>query len=87
MIELNLQYIFHKLMVVYVPGELQMERLMKRDGIGREEAATRLKAQLPIEEKVGYADYVINNEGDLAATQKQVDELWAKLKQIQQEKQ
>jgi len=86
MIELNLQYIFHKLMLVYIPGALQIERLMKRDGISREEAANMLKAQLPIEEKVGYADYVINNEGELAATQKQVDELWAKLKQIQQEK-
>ena len=86
MIELNIQYIFHKLMLVYIPGVLQVERLMKRDEISREEAANRLKAQLPIEEKVGYADYVINNEGELAATQKQVDELWAKLKQIQQER-
>lgn len=86
MIELNIQYMFHKLMVVYIPGELQFERLMKRDGISRDEAINRLKAQLPIEEKVGYADYVINNEGALEETQKQVDELWAKLKQIQQEK-
>lgn len=85
MIELNLQYMFHKLMVVYVPGEVQIERLMERDGISREEAANRLKAQMPIEEKVGYADFVINNEGSLEETQRQVDELWEKLKQIQKE--
>ncbi len=86
MIELNLQYMFHKTLVVYVPREIQLERLMKRDGISREEALNRLAAQLPIEEKTGYADFVINNAGPLEDTQKQVDELWEKLKQIQREK-
>ncbi|MEW5899110.1 MAG: dephospho-CoA kinase, partial [Bacillota bacterium] len=57
--------------------------LMERDGISREEAVNRLKAQLPIEEKVGYADFVIHNEGTLEETEKQVDELWEKLKEIQ----
>jgi len=83
MIELNLQYMFHKLLVVYTPAEVQIKRLMERDGISREEAVNRLKAQLPIEEKVGYADFVIHNEGTLEETQKQVDELWEKLKEIQ----
>lgn len=86
MIELNLQYMFHKIMVVHVPGEIQIERLMERDGISREEAASRLKAQLPIEDKVGYADFVVNNESSLEETQSQVDELWEKIKQSQQEK-
>ena len=79
LIELNLQYMFHKLLVVYAPEEVQIKRLMERDGISREEAAGKLKAQLPIEEKVGYADFVIHNEGTLEETQKQVDELWEKL--------
>ena len=85
MIELNLQYMFHKLLVVYAPEEVQIQRLMERDGVSREEAVGRLRAQLPIEEKVGYADFVINNQGAYEETQKQVDELWAKLKQIQKE--
>jgi dephospho-CoA kinase len=83
LIELNLQYMFHKVLVVYAPEEVQIKRLMERDGISREEAVNRLKAQLPIEEKVGYADFVIHNEGTLEETQKQVDELWEKLKEIQ----
>jgi dephospho-CoA kinase len=83
LIELNLQYMFHKVLVVYAPEEVQIKRLMERDGISREEAVNRLKAQLPIEEKVGYADFVIYNEGTLEETQKQVDELWEKLKEIQ----
>ena len=86
LIELNLQYLFHKLLVVYVPEEQQIQRLMERDGISREEAADRLKAQLPIEEKVGYADFVIHNEGLLEDTGKQVDALWEKLEQLQKEK-
>jgi dephospho-CoA kinase len=86
LIEQNLQYLFHKLLVVYVPEDGQIRRLMERDIISREEAAGRLKAQLPIEEKVGYADFVIHNEGSLEETRKQVDALWEKLRQLQGEK-
>jgi len=86
LIEQNLQYLFHKVLVVYVPEEQQIQRLMEREGISREEAAGRLKAQLPIEEKLGYADFVIHNEGSLEETGKQVDALWEKLKQLQDEK-
>jgi dephospho-CoA kinase len=86
LIELNLQYLFHKLLVIHVPEEQQLQRLMERDGISRDEAAGRLKSQLPIEEKVGYADFVIRNEGPLEETRKQVDDLWDKLVQLQKEK-
>ena len=86
LIELNLQYLFHKLLLVYVPEEQQIQRLMERDGISREEAVGRLKAQLPIEEKAGYADFIIHNEGSPEETGKQVDALWVKLRQLQKEK-
>jgi dephospho-CoA kinase len=86
LIELNLQYIFHKLLVVYVPRQEQVERLAKRDGITREEAENILKAQMPIDEKVGYADYIINNEGSPDETEKEVKALWGKLKIAQKEK-
>jgi dephospho-CoA kinase len=85
-VELNLQYRFHKLLVVYVPQEVQIERLMERDGISREAAADRLKAQLPIDEKVGYADFVIRNDGSLEETQKQVESVWEELKAVQKAK-
>jgi dephospho-CoA kinase len=84
LIELNLQYLFHKLLVVHVPRETQIERLMERDHISREEAANILKAQLPIDEKVGYADFVIHNEKGLAETRKQVKELWEILEKEQE---
>ena len=82
MIELNLQHRYHKLLVVYIPQEQQIERLAERDGISREEAVNILKAQLPIDKKVGFADFVINNEKSLNNTKKQVKELWQSLKRL-----
>ncbi|MEW5722435.1 MAG: dephospho-CoA kinase [Thermodesulfobacteriota bacterium] len=80
LIEINLQYLFHKVVVVYVRPEVQVQRLVQRDGLTEAEAANILKAQLPIDEKVGYADFVINNEGTLAETRRQVETLWEELK-------
>ena len=73
------------------PGDLCAGRTaeatpMARDGISREEADGRLKAQLSIEEKVGYADFVIHNEGSLEETEKQVDALWEKLRRLQEKR-
>lgn len=59
---------------------MQIERLIKRDGITREAAESILKAQLPIDEKLGYADFVIHNEGSLEETRKQVGQVWEELK-------
>ncbi len=86
LIEVNLQYLFHKVLVVYITQEMQIKRLVEREGISKEEAANRLKAQLPIDEKVGYADFVIHNKNTLDETRKQVEDLWKKLKKIQKEK-
>jgi dephospho-CoA kinase len=84
LIELNLQYIFHKIILVHIPYEKQVERLMARDGITREQAQNILNAQLPIDEKIGYADFVIHNEGSLEQTRRQVEELWKELQSIQE---
>ncbi|MDM8525610.1 dephospho-CoA kinase [Desulfococcaceae bacterium HSG8] len=86
LIELNLQYLFDKLMVVFIPGEEQVRRLAARDGISEEEAANMLKSQLSIDEKVRYADFVIRNEGTPKETRSQVEDLWASLKKIQKER-
>lgn len=86
LIELNLQFMFHKILVVHVPETIQIERLAQRDGITPQEAAHMLKAQLPIDEKKGYADFVIYNERSLQETRIQVEALWQKIQQIQKEK-
>ncbi len=86
LIELNMQYMFDKLLLVYTSRETQIKRLVRRDGISEEEAARILDAQLPIDEKLGFADFVIRNEGDLDEARKQAEEVWEKLKAVQAEK-
>lgn len=85
LIELNLQFLFDKLLVVYVPTQLQVERLAERDGITLAEAENTLKSQLSIEEKRCYGDFVIDNSGSLEETRKQVKEAWEALMKMRQE--
>ncbi|MDP4097863.1 dephospho-CoA kinase [Paenibacillus sp. P96] len=73
--ESRLDNLFHKVMVVYVQPEVQLERLMKRDGLTAEQARQRLNAQLPIEEKKRLADIVVDNSRDVAFTERQLNEL------------
>lgn len=58
--------------VVYATRECQIQRLMARDRISREEAIRRIETQLPLEEKISYANYVINNSGTVEETMDQV---------------
>ena len=82
LIELNLQYLFDKLLVVHVPDKVQIERLAERDGITLEEAANILKAQLPIDEKLQFADFVVDNTKDLAYTRTLVEKVWEGLQKV-----
>ena len=83
LIESNNQYRYHKIVVVYVPREVQIERLIKRDHITAEKAEKILETQMPLDEKIGYADFVIDNDQSLDETWKQVQNLWKKLKKFQ----
>jgi dephospho-CoA kinase len=66
---------FAALIVVACSPETQRERLMLRDGLSRREAQQRLDSQLPLEDKVALADYVIHNDGTLAELYDRVDAL------------
>lgn len=84
--EVKMQDLFHKILLVYLPSEKQIERLCARDGISRREAANILQAQLPIDEKVKYADFIINNANSLEETREQVEKLWESLKTLQRKR-
>lgn len=75
-VENDLQGAFEALIVVAASPEAQRDRLMDRDGIGKREAQSRLDAQMPLAEKVDVADYVIDNDGALEETRRQVDALF-----------
>ncbi len=65
------RYPIKRSIVVYIPKELQLQRLMKRDGTTKEEALQRINAQLPIEQKRQRATYIIDNQKDLEALQQE----------------
>ena len=85
LIETNMHPIFHNLLMVYTPEEVQIKRLMERDNITEEMARNMVRSQLSVEEKKGYCDLLIDNSGSLEETRRQVEELWERLKKIQQE--
>jgi dephospho-CoA kinase len=78
-IEAGLEKEFDKVVVVWCPAEVQAARLMARDGLGREEALRRIAAQMPAEEKLRYAGYVVDASGSLERTLAQAEAVWAKL--------
>lgn len=80
--EANLQYLFHKTLLVYIPFELQIERLMKREQISHDMAMNMLAAQWPIEKKKRYADFLIDNSGSLEDTEIQVRKIWKILQKL-----
>ncbi|NGQ94826.1 dephospho-CoA kinase [Brevibacillus sp. SYP-B805] len=78
--ESRLQHMVEKTVVVYVPAATQLERLQERDELDEEQAMKRIRAQLPIEQKKAWADFLIDNQGTREETAKQVDQLLAKIK-------
>lgn len=80
---------FDKLIVVTCPREQKIERFAQRAAAqgmdvdaARAEAERRIAAQMPDEDKIKAADYVIDNSGTLTATQTQVDTAMDELERL-----
>ncbi len=61
-----------KNIVVYADEDVQIKRLMKRDGLTKDEAIKRIKAQMPLRQKVRFADYIIDGNKILNMVKKQI---------------
>ncbi|MGB0646311.1 MAG: dephospho-CoA kinase [Bradymonadia bacterium] len=72
---------FRPLIVVWCSPEEQMKRLIHRDGLDQEAAKLRLNSQMPIVEKLGFADILIENNGSLATLSARVAAIWKELTQ------
>ncbi|WDC83857.1 dephospho-CoA kinase [Caloramator sp. mosi_1] len=59
--------------LVYVDRTTQVKRLIERDKINEVDAIKRINAQMPLEQKIKLADFIINNSKDLRYTYEQVD--------------
>jgi dephospho-CoA kinase len=75
LIEANWHKLVDEVWVVYTDPEIQLERLIKRENYSIEEAKNRINAQLSIEEKLKYADKIINNSYDWERTKEQIDNI------------
>ena len=76
---------FDKLIVASCPEEIQIERAMARDGSTRQAALARLSRQLPLNEKLRHADYVIETDGPMEQTMEQTRQVYEKLHGVKQQ--
>jgi dephospho-CoA kinase len=70
---------FDRIVVVFVREEIQLARLMERDRLSLDEAREALAAQMPLREKLAFADYVVDNNGSPEETRVQVEAVWREL--------
>ncbi len=73
---------FDKLIVVHCRPEVQLERLMLRDKLSREEAERRINSQMPQEEKQKFADYLIDTSDGFDLTRARTVEVYNQLIRI-----
>ena len=78
--EANFVDLVEKVAVVYVDEDVQLERLMTRNSLSKEEAIKRIESQMSPREKAALGDFVINNSYRKEDTFQQIDEILEKLK-------
>jgi len=75
--ENSLQGLFSGTVLVYARPAIQVRRLIEERGLSAARVDAVLAAQMPIDEKRPLADFVIDNNGSLDETRRQVEEVWA----------
>lgn len=70
--ESKLTYMVDKTLLIYVDEQVQLQRLMNRNGLSETEALARINSQMPLADKKALADAVIDNNGDINETKRQV---------------
>jgi len=78
-IESGFAEFFDKIIVVFCQEQIQIKRLMKRDNIDREEALKKIGSQMHPEEKLKYADYVVDSSGSIQSTVEQTKNVFSNL--------
>ncbi len=78
-IEAGFHSFYHRVIVAHAPLEIRLKRLMERDGIGPELALKKINSQLPNEEKLKYAHYIIDTSGKIKETLKWTKRVFKRL--------
>lgn len=68
--------------LVYVEPAVQLDRLMSRNGLSKEEASQRIASQMPLLDKKQYSHVIINNNGDRAELEGQLERVWGEKKKL-----
>lgn len=71
-----------KVIVIACDEENQLDRIMAKNMFSREDAQRRLQQQMPLEDKLKFADYVIRNDSGLSELKDDVESLFHQLKQL-----
>jgi len=75
---------YDRLIVASCTEQQQVERAISRDHLSKEDVENRLRRQMPLEQKVKYADYVIDTSGSKELTLDQTRTVYASLRRLQQ---
>lgn len=78
LIEMKMYKMVDEVWLVVVDSKTQIKRIMERDKLSYKDAVNRIKSQMPLEDKMKYADFIINNCKDFNAIEKQVNLLWGR---------
>ncbi len=77
--EINMEKEVDKILLIYSSKEIQIERIMNRDGRTREEAIKIINSQIPLYKKREKSDYIIQNNDSLEKLEKNLDKIVQKL--------
>lgn len=80
LVETGQQGSFDRVVVVDVDPEVQLRRLMERNGLSRGQALARVNAQAGREQRLAAADEVVDNNGTIEQLHQAVDALWSRLR-------
>ena len=79
MVETKSYKLYDALVIVTCQRDIQLERLISREGFDQETATKWLNSQMPLKDKEAYADFLIDNSGDREALQIAVDKTWLQI--------
>jgi dephospho-CoA kinase len=82
MIEAGTYKDYDKIVVVKCAPEVQRRRIKGRSALTDTQIDERIASQMPMDEKVKFADYVVDNSGDIGTTRRQVEEIHRQMRAI-----
>ena len=77
--ELSIERFFDSVVVVNAPMKHRLKRVEERDGLSKQQIMDRISNQFPLEEKVSWANFVVNNNTDLKSLENQVFDIYETL--------